>query len=361
MSASIRGIPRGGWSGAASATPASGYEIRLGSGLLRAASAGWRSYVVVTTPSAYRAAKGHLARSPDGAAYARWLDWGHLDDLAEGLPDSDLVVGLGGGVALDAAKYVALKKGKPLIAAPTIVSTGAIIHGFFARWDGRKIVGSVSNWPWIDFEDIIVDYEIVLQAPQHLNTAGLGDVLCGYSGIAEWRRNAAAGVGPVFDETAAAPMLASFGRILTKFPATLTADGSLTPAGIDLIVNAIQERDALLLRHPAAPMADHPFAIATEEANGSNWVHGELVALGAQCVAWFCEGRSSVLPSWLDTCMVRRRPSEIGVTASQLRRGLSAAAAILSTEGGGGAAASALADDPLSGTAFDDLWDYLHD
>ena len=200
------------------------------------------------------------------------------------------MVGLGGGVALDAAKFVALKKGRPIVVVPTVTSTGAIIHGFFARWEGRKIIGSVGEWPWIDFADIIVDYDVVLKAPVHLNTAGLGDVLCGYSGIAEWRRNAASGCGPAFDEEATAPALANFDGIVAGFPATLTEGGNLTPASIDLIVTAIQERDDLTLRHAAAPMADHPFAIVIEEANDTGWVHGELVALGAQCVVWLCEG-----------------------------------------------------------------------
>ena len=60
---------------------------------------------------------------------------------------------------------MALKLQKPLVLVPSIVSTGAIIHGVFARWRGRKAVGDVDSWPWFDFQDILVDYDVVLKAP----------------------------------------------------------------------------------------------------------------------------------------------------------------------------------------------------
>ena len=77
---------------------------------------------------------------------------------------------------------MALDKGVPLIQVPSIVSTGAIIHGVLAKFIGRELVGKTDEWPWVDCEYVLVDYDLVLEAPYYLNSAGLGDILCGYAG-----------------------------------------------------------------------------------------------------------------------------------------------------------------------------------
>ena len=80
---------------------------------------------------------------------------------------ANLVVGLGGGRALDASKYIALATELPLVLVPTVVSTGAIIHSMFAKWNGRKI-SSPKEWPWVDCEHVLVDYDLVLEANDYL-------------------------------------------------------------------------------------------------------------------------------------------------------------------------------------------------
>ena len=167
--------------------PAREYDIRYGHGLLKADSAKWPDYIVVTTPSAWKAVQPYLAKKPLGVGYNKWLDRTHLEEVAAGLPDNaKQVVGIGAGRALDHAKLVAKRKGLPLVQVPTVVSTGAIIHGFVGNWTGRVITGSLAE---VDCEYVVVDFDLVLEAPERLNTAGLGDVLCGYAGIAEWKFN----------------------------------------------------------------------------------------------------------------------------------------------------------------------------
>lgn len=250
--------PRGGWVGANRSRRASDCRILYGHGLLQRESSRWPSYIIVTTPAAYRVAKPQLVQEPEGFAYAQWLDWAHLQEITESLPNNvELVIGLGGGRALDASKYVALSRGLPLILVPTVISSGAIIHGHLCRWEGRKIKGRKESWPWIDFEEILVDYDVVLEASYFLNTAGLGDVLCGIAGIAEWRYRARTGVGPPFDESEVAPTVQHHQEIAQVFPKTVTPEGQLSTESIRFIMTTVQERDARALRHPAR----HPQAI----------------------------------------------------------------------------------------------------
>ena len=136
--------------------------------------------------------------------------------------EADLVVGIGAGRALDHAKLVATRKNLPLVQVPTVVSTGAIIHGFVADWDGRQIVGTLAE---IDCKYVLVDYGVVKKAPERLNTAGMGDVLCGYAGISEWRYNAAKGVtGLQMARNLLAGSNPSSGNGSTSTTATVTSD-----------------------------------------------------------------------------------------------------------------------------------------
>ena len=272
------------------------YDIRFGHGLLKSDSANWGRYVVITTPSAWAATKDELDHEPAGIGINEWLDRTHLIEVSDSLPDDiDLVVGLGAGRALDHAKLVAKRKDKPLVQVPTVVSTGAIIHGFVADWDGRQIVGQLAV---VNCEYVLVDYDVVLKAPERLNTAGLGDVLCGYAGLSEWRRNAELGkTGPV-EEEKTARAVALYDHIVTEFPKTLDENGALTPASVKEIMDAVQARDDSLIKDERAPGADHAFCFVVEIAADKYWIHGEMCALGALIIAWRTQSRA--LRRWPD-------------------------------------------------------------
>ena len=101
-------IPRGGWSGGQSdATPASQYDIRYGENLLKEESGSWSSYFIVTSPSAFEATRPLLSSSPTGFTFVNTLDWNQLDEISSSVPKGTmLIVAIGGGIVLDAAKLV---------------------------------------------------------------------------------------------------------------------------------------------------------------------------------------------------------------------------------------------------------------
>ncbi len=334
--------------------PAAEYDVRVARGLLQRESACWPAYAIVTTPSAYAAAKGHLVREPEGVVFAEWLDSAHQQDLSDQLPSGiELVIGLGGGKALDASKFAALDQEAELILVPTILSSGAIIHGHVARWDGYQTVGGLDDWPWVDCQYVLVDVEVVLEAPDHLHTAGLGDILCGYAGLEEWQRRAALGQGPAFDPALAAQQVAQHELIASSFAATLDSNGRMTEASVANIAQRIKERDSQQLKAPTAS-GDHPFWIALETANQRTWIHGELVALGAMIIAWCCAGDTAGLAKRLDCCRVRWRPRQMGLERTALQKGLAFAPRYMAEKG-----ISSVLQEPIAGARFDALWSFL--
>ena len=343
------------WSGFRDARPARDVDIRYGSGLLLQESARWPRYLAVATRTPWKTVQPYLAARPAGAGIVRFQDWDHLEEVSGSLPDdAELVVGFGGGTSLDASKYVALQKNLPLVLVPTIVSTGSIIHGVFAKWDGRHYVPPVSEWPFCDAEHVLVDYDLVLEAPEHLNTAGLGDVLCGFAGISEWRYEAGRGQAPADYEDTVGPLLDWYRLLAVEFPGALSVGGAMTATSVRLTMTAIQERDDRALKSPHAPDAEHILALTMEYVSDKGLIHGEVTALGSVIVSWVTGQHQEHLER-LARCNVRYRPTTIGLSREDLRDSLAALPGDLAIR----ELDSIMGREPVVGARFDELWAFL--
>ncbi|NHI83338.1 MAG: iron-containing alcohol dehydrogenase [Candidatus Thorarchaeota archaeon] len=94
----------------------------------------------------------------------------------------DIILGFGGGRSLDTAKLLARDTGLDWIAVPTAASHDGIASN----------VASVSHNEYRYSErckspvGIIADLSIIEKAPPRLRLAGLGDIVCKASSLAEW-------------------------------------------------------------------------------------------------------------------------------------------------------------------------------
>lgn len=116
---------------------------------------------------------------------ATLLHWENLlHDLQSAIPHSSFVLyAVGGGLAVDAAKYLAVKLNKPLVCLPTALSVDA-----FLTWaSGYRSDGCVYYLETKPPDLLIVDFAVLAAAPPSIRAAGICDVLSIATGSWDWR------------------------------------------------------------------------------------------------------------------------------------------------------------------------------
>ena len=107
-----------------------------------------------------------------------------LDELVEALPAQvEAVYGVGGGRACDVAKYVGRKRGLPVTLVPTALS----VDGFFTPIVAVREGGSVGYEETGPADRVIIDWEVVRNAPQHIRGTGIVELLSIVTGLLDWR------------------------------------------------------------------------------------------------------------------------------------------------------------------------------
>jgi glycerol-1-phosphate dehydrogenase [NAD(P)+] len=107
-----------------------------------------------------------------------------LDSLAEGLPPQvEVVYAVGGGLVSDAAKYIGWKRRLPVILVPTALS----VDGFFTPIVAVRDSGAVNYAETGPAERVIIDWEVVRNAPPELRGTGITEILSIVTGLLDWR------------------------------------------------------------------------------------------------------------------------------------------------------------------------------
>jgi glycerol dehydrogenase len=103
---------------------------------------------------------------------------GAADEIAASVADvsTGLVIGLGGGKALDAGKAVSLRLGVPVVTVPTVASNDSPTSKAVAMYDDQHRMVSVDQLP-ANPHAVVVDTALIAAAPVHFLRAGVGDAV----------------------------------------------------------------------------------------------------------------------------------------------------------------------------------------
>ena len=240
-----------------------------------------REAIVLTTGPAWESASA-IAITPRHRISVQGNTEADMRAIAEAC-EGEVVYGIGGGLAIDTAKFVAAANNVPLIALPTILSTDA----FLTDATGVREAGCVRYLPTKTPDTVIVDMEVLCNAPASLRASGAADVLSIATAMWDWQEAEKLGENPANERVT--PQAVDIGCALLQ---TLLANardiGSGTPEGLTLLLDLLCMEVQLcnLCGHSRLEEgSEHYFTYALENRLAAPVLHGELVGLGILLMA----------------------------------------------------------------------------
>ncbi|SDX68808.1 glycerol dehydrogenase [Eubacterium barkeri] len=254
-----------------------------------------KAIFAIITPSFYNQVSGDLQNMYQKAGATAvcekfggetsMVELGRLTALAAG-KGYDVVVGIGGGKAMDAAKYVGIQIEAAIVTVPTIVSTDAPTSALTATYtESGEHAGSIYYKRNPDL--VLVDSEIIAKSPVRLFVSGMGDALSTYfEAKAHVDSNTKNRVGDGYQTPLAAMALSEL--CYTR----LMADGVQAKADVEAgqlteAVENIIEVNTLLSGigvESAGCAGAHSLNAGFSALPGcQNSTHGEIVAFGTLC------------------------------------------------------------------------------
>ena len=137
---------------------------------------------IVTMDDIWKLYKNRFPKNID-VYFVNTLEEKELEKEVSKFINYKMVIGFGGGQALDVAKYFTWKCNLKLFQFPTSISVDAV----FGHRSGIRRDGNVNYIGWAIPECVFLDYEIIQSAPKIYNYSGIGDVLCFYTGVLDWQ------------------------------------------------------------------------------------------------------------------------------------------------------------------------------
>lgn len=156
-----------------------------------AARLGWRRVLVLhsadLSPLLLGRLAGSLAAHKIEAVATRPVDAASFEkaesffrELPAGI---EAIIGLGGGKALDVAKYVGFLAHLPYLALPTSLSN----DGFCSPQSSLTIAGRRRSLPSAMPHGVVLDTDVCLAAPEILWLSGIGDLVSKFTAVQDWK------------------------------------------------------------------------------------------------------------------------------------------------------------------------------
>ena len=270
-------------------------------------------YLIVTMPDLWELFAHYFDDKLAGPYLVSTIDGDELKDEVLKLPPCRSIIGLGGGQALDVAKYFAWSLQLPLFQVPTSMSVNAA----FGHRTGLRFKGNVRYVGWAVPEAVYVDFDVIQNAPPVVNRSGICEILCYHTAHADWRFADERGKVEkkwLYDQA----LVDEAQAVMTTVMDALDDIREVNEKGIRTLMLANRWGGSAFHNAGWNPRhiegADHFLFYALEYNTGKKFIHGQPVCLGIYVGSLLHNDRAQEMLAAIVRAGVDIRPESMGIT-----------------------------------------------
>lgn len=288
----------------------------VGRGAIKNVASDVGTFVVCTMDIPWKLTKELIGAPPLAVVMVESMEESVVESQLAAAPECDTFIGIGGGQAVDLAKYFSWKRGKRLVTIPTVLSVDAFVTPSAGIRRRNEVVYVGETTP----DPLVIDYDIIRTAPVELNVAGVGDLLSIHTATFDWEYAQKQGKSEYpFSADAVAKARAILANIMSKTDDIL----NVTDNGIDAIVNGYMEVNSICIpagHYRVEEGSEHYLFYAVEKEYQCSFIHGHIIGLGVYIMSRLQQNKWEEVTKFMDRVGLHYRPEHMGLTREGVRK-----------------------------------------
>ena len=293
-------------------------QLRIGRGVSIGIGKELGTYVVTTMEIPWNIIKNDIGKSPEKVINVTSVEKQWIEDQIKELPEFDTIVGIGGGMAIDVAKYISWKLNKKLVSIPTILSVDA----FTTPAAGVRVNHDVKYLGIASPNPLIIDYDLLRSAPKELNIAGVGDLFSIHTASFDWQYANSRGKSEYpFSQNA----VDNGKKILEFIYDNIGNIKENNDNGLRSIVEAYISLNTICLpidHFRIEEGSEHYLFYELEERLKRSFIHGNIIGLGIYLLSRLQKNDPVFITEMMDNSGLIYHPDSMNIKREDLRESL---------------------------------------